>query len=58
MDLEKPNAQITTQIDPTTGSILITIPAELVKMLGWNGNSSIVYIADTDQSALVAKLAK
>jgi len=58
MDLEKPNAQITTQIDPTTGAILITVPTELVKLLGWNSDSSIVYIADPDQSALVAKLAK
>jgi hypothetical protein len=58
MDLEKPKEQIITQIDPNVGSILITIPPELVKVLGWSSNSSIVYIADPEQSTLIAKLAK
>ena len=56
--MERPKEQIITQIDPSTGSILITIPVELVKVLGWNSNSSIVYIADPEQSTLIAKMAK
>jgi len=50
--------EISTEMDPTTGAVIITVPAELVRLLGWQSNSTILYIADPDEKTILAKLAK
>ena len=50
--------EIITQIDPDTGTVLITVPRELVEILGWRSNSTILYIADPEEHTILAKLAK
>lgn len=50
--------EIITQIDPDTGAVLITVPRELVEILGWQSDSTILYIADPTERTILAKLAK
>lgn len=56
MEFEQAKEQIVTQIDPATGNVLITIPAEIVSLLKWTADSRIVYIADPDSGSLAARL--
>lgn len=50
--------QIITQIDPESGNVLVTIPAKIVELLKWKSDSSLVYIANPDDSSLLAKLSQ
>jgi len=56
MDINTVEDQILTQIDPETGNVLITIPSSIVKLLKWQSDSSLIYIANPDENTLLAKL--
>lgn len=58
MNFEKPEDQILTQIDPNTGNVVITIPSRIVEMLKWKADSALIYIANPDESTLLAKLSQ
>lgn len=56
MDFDQPKEQILTQMDPSTGNVLITIPAEIVTLLKWTADTQILYIANPESGSLVAQI--
>jgi hypothetical protein len=52
------NSDITVQLDPDTGQLLISVPKSLVNELGWTIESAIQWTLDQNQQSLLGKPAK
>lgn len=49
---------IVVQLDPDTGNVLVTIPADLVQQLGWSQASTIIWMLDEQEGSVKGILAK
>jgi hypothetical protein len=52
------NSDITVQLDPDTGQLLISVPKSLVNELGWTIESAIQWTLDQNQQSLSGQPAK
>lgn len=52
------NSEITVQLDPDTGNMLITVPNQLVRELGWNIETIVQWTLDQNSQSLSAKPVK
>jgi hypothetical protein len=52
------NSDITVQLDPDTGQLLISVPKSLVNELGWTIESAIQWTLDQNQQSLLGQPAK
>jgi hypothetical protein len=52
------NSDITVQLDPDTGQLLISVPKTLVRELGWTIESAIQWTLDQNQQSLLGQPAK
>lgn len=50
--------EIVAQLDPDTGDVLVLIPAQYVRQLGWTTDSSLQWILDQDNQTLSCNLVK
>lgn len=50
------NPEIVAQLDPDTGDVLVLIPAQYVRQLGWTAESSLQWILDQDRGTLSCSL--
>lgn len=51
-------SDIVTELDDKTGRVHVTIPADVVQALGWQQDTSILWIAEPQEGTLVAKTVK
>ena len=52
------NNEITVQLDPDTGNMLITVPNELVCELGWNIETIVQWTLDQNNQSLTGNPVK